>query len=262
MPSPAPSKWLQSFQWCPGPGSVEPASRSGPASSDRIGLRDHDKLSVQPRCLLDLFGRSPLVGAFIDMARELDNLVGHRIATVVVAASDNNLGCDTACSVVAWAEPIDATDGSAHSTSSGGDRNGSELPNTRMNWNGTECCYIFPTMTVENFAPCKLRLVRCTSRGHRFTAHAPVKSRDSGCSATILLLKICVHWTRGGCGLANILSDVEMRGFANIAPGSTGRKWLAAPVSGCFQNASAFGYHPIIARITVVLETNSRSIRT
>ncbi|MGB7280487.1 MAG: hypothetical protein WBD15_22445, partial [Pseudolabrys sp.] len=48
------------------------------------GPRDHNWLSVQPRCPLDLLDRLPSVD--VDMPRTLDNMIGYDVATVVVAA--------------------------------------------------------------------------------------------------------------------------------------------------------------------------------
>jgi len=45
----------------PGEGLGRPVSRSGPASNDGRGPRDHNWLSVQPRCPLDLLDRLPSV---------------------------------------------------------------------------------------------------------------------------------------------------------------------------------------------------------
>jgi len=68
----------------PGEGLGRPVSRSGPASNDGRGPRDHNWLSVQPRCPLDLLDRLPSVD--VDMPRTLDNMIGYDVATVVVAA--------------------------------------------------------------------------------------------------------------------------------------------------------------------------------
>jgi hypothetical protein len=72
--------------------------------------------------------------------------------------------------------------------------------------------------------------------------------------------KICDHSSRSGCGLSNILPNVECGVLLKDAPGADGCKQPRVPVSGCFQTANAFGYHPAISlRLPVVLRRTSRS---
>jgi hypothetical protein len=65
--------------------------------------------------------------------------------------------------------------------------------------------------------------------------------------------KICGHLTRGGCGPPNILPNVGGGVLLEKPRVPSGPKWSIAPVSGCFQYANAFGYHPAFSRDPVVL---------